>query len=283
VCGVVGFKPSVGRIPRHPALNGFTGFSCLGPITLTVRDAALALSVWTGPDERDPQSLPATGEDLARAADGDLRGLRVAWSPDLGYAPVDPDVRRVTEAAAKAFAAIGGKVEEAHPGFADPLELFVDLTSPMRAAAMAPHLPKWKDQMDPALLSRLDHAEQMRAVDWERVTHARTALWQTVRRFFESYDLLLTPTLPVAAFAVGLAFPPEIDGQKLDNGLQWLRFTYPFALTAQPAISVPCGFTAEGLPVGLQIVGRRFADALVLRAAAAFESAHPWAARRPQL
>ena len=283
VCGVVGFKPSLGRVPLWPALNGWTGFSHTGPITRTVADAALLLSAWAGPDERDPKSLPATGEDFARAVDGGVHGLRVAWSADLGGAPVDPEVRRITGAAAKAFVDLGCRVEEEHPPLGDAMELFMDLTAPMRAAGMAAHLPRWRDQLDPMLLLRLDRAEKMSAIDWERATHRRTTLWHGVRRFFERYDVLVTPTTSAAAFPIGQTFPPEIDGRPLTNQLEWFPFTYPFAITGQPAISVPAGFTAEGLPVGLQIVGRRFADATVLRVAAAFEAARPWAGRRPPL
>jgi Asp-tRNA(Asn)/Glu-tRNA(Gln) amidotransferase A subunit family amidase len=283
VCGVVGFKPSLGRVPLWPALNGWTGFSSVGPITRTVADAALLLSVWAGPDDRDPRSLPATGEDFARAVEGGARGLRVAWSPDLGGASVDPEVRRLTEAAAKAFVDLGCRVEEEHPPVGDAMDLFMDLTAPGRAAGMAAHLPRWRDQLDPMLLLRLDRAERMSAVDGERATHRRTAFWHSVRRLFERHDVLLTPTTSAAAFPIGQTFPAEIDGRPLSNQLEWFPFTYPFAITGQPAISVPAGFTAEGLPVGLQIVGRRFADATVLRAAAAFEAARPWAQRRPSL
>jgi Asp-tRNA(Asn)/Glu-tRNA(Gln) amidotransferase A subunit family amidase len=281
VCGVVGLKPSLGRVPRSPSLNGWTGMSHVGPITRTVADAALALSVWAGPDERDPQSLPATAEDSSRAAEGGARGLRVAWSADLGYAAVDREVREITGAAVRAFATLGALVEDAHPGFADPMDLLIDLTAPYRAAAMADHLPKWGDQMDPFLHLRIDHGEKMSAVEWERATHRRTALSHTVRRFFERVDLLVTPTTSVAAFPIGLAYPAEIEGRRIENQLQWFPFTFPFSITGQPAITVPCGFTAEGLPVGLQIVGPRHGDALVLRAAAAFEAARPWAQRRP--
>jgi Asp-tRNA(Asn)/Glu-tRNA(Gln) amidotransferase A subunit family amidase len=283
VCGVVGFKPSLGRVPHWPALNGWTGFSHVGPITRTVADAALLLAAWAGPDERDPKSLPATGEDFARAVEGGARGLRVAWSPDLGGAPVDSEVRRVTEAAAKALADLGCRVEEEHPPLDDAMTLFMDLTAPFRAAAMAEHLPRWRDQLDPMLLLRLDRAEGMSAVDWERASHRRTALWHRVRRFFERHDILVTPTTATAAFPIGQTFPAQIDGRLLTNQLEWFPFTYPFAITGQPAISVPAGFTADGLPVGLQIVGRRFADATVLRVAAAFEAARPWADRRPAL
>jgi Asp-tRNA(Asn)/Glu-tRNA(Gln) amidotransferase A subunit family amidase len=283
VCGVVGLKPSLGRVPLWPALNGWTGFSHTGPLARTVADVALLLAAWAGGDDRDPKSLPATGEDFARAVDGGARGLRVAWSPNLGGAPVDPEVRRITEAAAKAFADLGGYVEEEHPPLDGAMELFMDLTAPVRAAAMADHLPRWRDQLDPMLLLRLDRAAGMSAVDAERAVHRRTALWHRVRRFFERHDVLVTPTTAATAFPIGQTFPEEIDGHRLVNQLEWFPFTYPFAITGQPAISVPAGFTADGLPVGLQIVGRRFADATVLRVAAAFEAARPWAHRRPSL
>ncbi|PYM15379.1 MAG: amidase [Candidatus Rokuibacteriota bacterium] len=283
-CGVVGFKPSLGRIPRWPMINGYTGMSHLGPITRTVRDAALLMTVWAGPDERDPQSLPATGEDFGRAIDTGVKGLRAALSLDLGFAAVDQEVRRIVAAAAKSLTGLGVSVDEAHPGFDGGVEaLFMDLTAPIRAAAMAPLLPTWREQMDPMLLLRLDRATTMTAVDSEQATHRRTALWQTVRRFFERYDLLLTPTLATAAFPIGRVYPDEIDGRPVTNGLQWFPFTYPFNLTGQPAITVPCGFTSDGLPVGLQIVGRRYADLTVLRAARAFELASPWTERRPEL
>jgi amidase len=283
VCGVVGLKPSLGRVPRYPAANAWTGFSHHGPLARTVRDAALLLSVFAGPDERDPQSLPVTGDDFARAAEGGVRGLRVAWSPDLGYAAVDAEVRRITEGAAKTIAGLGCTMEEAHPGFDDPKQLFIDLTAPYRAAAMEPHVEKWRDQMDPAIISRLDSASAMSAVDFEKAQHRRTALWQILARFFERHDLLVTPTTSVPAFPLGRSFPEAIAGKKLELPIEWFPFTYPFNITGHPAISVPAGWTAEGLPVGLQIVGRRFADATVLRAAAAFEAAAPWAERRPAL
>src|SRR5262245_17100530 len=202
-CGVVGLKPSLGRVPRYPERNAWTSLSHVGPMARTVHDAALFLSVLAGPDERDPQSLPATGEDFARAPAGGVHGLRVAWSADLGYAPVTPEVRRLAELAARRFTDLGCVVEDAHPGFENPKALFIALTSPYRAAAMEPHLPKWRDQLDPVLVSRLDAAARLTAVDYEKATHARTRLWQTVTRFFRRYDLLLTPTVSTAAFPLG--------------------------------------------------------------------------------
>jgi Asp-tRNA(Asn)/Glu-tRNA(Gln) amidotransferase A subunit family amidase len=281
-CGVVGLKPSIGRVPRYPAPNGWTSFSVVGPMARTVADTALLLNVMAGPDERDPISLPNTGEDFLRAIEGGVRGWRLAWSADLGYAPVDPEVRRMCDAAAKAFAGLGCVVEEAHPGFEDPEGLFVSLTAPMRAGALGGYLEQWKDQMDPILVKRIGLAHGKTAVDLEKAAHARTALWQVVRRFFERYDLLLTPTISLVPFPLETgAFPPEVAGRPIDSPLGWIPLTFPFSITGQPAISVPAGWTADGLPVGLQIVGRRHADAAVLRAAAAFEQAHPWAHRRP--
>jgi Asp-tRNA(Asn)/Glu-tRNA(Gln) amidotransferase A subunit family amidase len=174
-------------------------------------------------------------------------------------------------------------VEEAHPGFEDPEPLFMDLTAPLRAAAYGHYLAEWADQMDPILVARIRRAEGVSAVEFEKAAHRRTALWQTVRRFFERFDLLLTPATAVAPFPVGVTFPTEIAGRKVTSPIAWLPFTHPFSITGQPAVSVPCGWTGEGLPVGLQIVGRRFAEATVLRAAAAFEEAAPWAGRRPRL
>jgi aspartyl-tRNA(Asn)/glutamyl-tRNA(Gln) amidotransferase subunit A len=247
----------------------------------TVRDSALLFSVMAGPDERDPQSLPDTGEDFANATEGSIHGLRVAWSSDLGYALVDPEVRSLCAAAAKVFEKLGCAVEEADPGFEDPEPLFLDLTAPLRAATLRPYLGQWRDQMDPILVKRIGHADSMTAVEYEQATQRRTTLWHIVRRFFERFDVLLTPTIAVPPFPIGMDYPREIAARPVVSPLAWFPFTLPFAMTGQPAISVPCGWTQEGLPVGLQIVGRRFADATVLRVAHQFETACPWVHRRP--
>ena len=282
-CGVVGLKPSLGRVPRYPSANGFTSFSCVGPMARTVRDAALLLSVMAGPDDRDPSSLPLAPESFARAGEGGIAGLRVAFSGDLGYAPVDPEIKRLCGAAARRFGELGCAVEAADPGFDDPESLFLDLTAPLRAAANLQDLPQWKSEMDPILVERIERASGMTAVDYERATHRRTAMWQVVRQFFERFDLLLTPVTAVPPIPIELQFPREIAGRRVSSPIAWFPFTYPFAMMGLPAISVPCGFTADGLPVGLQIVGRRLADASVLRAAAAFEAIAPWSGRRPAL
>jgi aspartyl-tRNA(Asn)/glutamyl-tRNA(Gln) amidotransferase subunit A len=249
----------------------------------TVRDAALLLSVMAGPDERDPSSLPLGPDTFARAADGGIAGLRVAFSADLGYAAVDPEIRAVCTAAARRFAELGCAVEASDPGFDDPETLFLDLTAPLRAAAEQHHLAQWKAEMDPILVERMERASGMTAVDYERATHRRTAMWHIVREFFERFDLLLTPVTAVPPIPLDVQYPREIAGRRVSSPIAWFPFTYPFAMMGVPAISVPCGFTRDGLPVGLQIVGRRLADATVLRAAAAFEAIAPWSDRRPRL
>ena len=287
-CGVVGFRPSQGRVPSYPSpcypsTNGYTSIFISGPMARTVRDIALLLSVMAGPDDRDPQSLPATGEDFSRAVDGGISGMRVAWSPDLGYALVDPEVRQLTRDAATAFERLGCLVEDSHPGFDDPEAIYLHVSAPLRSALLIPYLREWGVQLDPLVTQRIQRAQGMTAIDYERATCRRTELWHVIRRFFERYELLLTPTISVAAFPIGREYPAEIAGKPVEAQATWFPFTFPFSLTGQPAISIPCGWTAAGLPVGLQIVGRRFGDATVLRAAAAFETANPWSHRRPDL
>ena len=256
-CGVVGLRPSLGRVPSYPSpcypsSNGFTNIFISGPMARTVREAALLLSVMAGPDERDPQSLPATGDDFARAVDGGIRGWRVAWSPDLGYAVVDPEVRRLAERAAKGFETLGCHVEEGHPAFDDPEDVYLDVSAPLRSAPLVPYLDTWGDQMDTLVVERVRRAQSMTAIDYERATCRRIELWHVVRKFFERYDLLLTPTISVTAFPIGRQFPAEIAGQSVHVQATWFPFTFPFSLTGQPAISIPCGWTSERLPVGLR-------------------------------
>jgi Asp-tRNA(Asn)/Glu-tRNA(Gln) amidotransferase A subunit family amidase len=283
-CGVVGLKPSPGRVPRYPNPQGWNTLSVSGPMARTVRDAALLFGAMCGPDARDPISLPDTGEDFLAACDGPPGRLRLAWTTDLGYAPVDPRVATVVADAVRALADLGCELEEASPGFADPEQLFLRATAPIRAAAYAGYLDEWGTQMDPLLTGRMDMADDISSVEYENLFRERTALFHTVRRFFERYDLLLTPTLALPPFPIDEPYPPtEVAGRPLTSPIGWFPFTFPLNLTGHPAISVPAGWTDDGLPIGLQVVGRRNAEAAVLRAAAAYEAARPWAERRPAL
>jgi len=280
-CGVFGLKPSLGLIPYFPASVTDT-LSHVGPITRTVRDAALFLNVLAGPDPRDPHSLNATGVDYLRALEGGLDGLRVAWSPDLGYAAVDPEVRALTTSAAQAFAELGCTLEEVAAPFPDPGPIVEVIWAAAQAALHVGDLEQVRDQLDPGRLPLIEAGLRVRGVDLAATTLRRADFYERVRRFMEGYDLLLTPALPVTAYPAGQDGPGVIDGRAV-RGFAWTPFTYPFNLTGQPAASVPCGFGSNGLPVGLQLVGRWRDDVTVLRAAAAFETARPWAHRRPAL
>jgi aspartyl-tRNA(Asn)/glutamyl-tRNA(Gln) amidotransferase subunit A len=249
-------------------------------MTRTVQDAALMMNVMAGPDERDPASLPGDGVDYVRALRGRLRGLRVAYSDTLGFAPaVDPEVRALTARAARAFRELGCRVETVNPGWPSPWTAWRTIFLGGIANRLVPYLGR-RDEIDPGLLAAVDEALRWRPTAYVQAWFDRLAWWPHVRDFFARYDLLLTPTTATPAFEHGILYPAEIDGVAVDREASSV-FTYPFNLTGQPAASVPCGFTRAGLPVGLQIVGRRFDDALVLRAAAGFERVRPWAARRP--
>ncbi len=280
-CGVFGLKPSFGRVPVYPP-SAAEGLSHAGPMTRTVRDAALMLTVMAGPDERDRNSLPAEGTNYLAVVGEGIRGLRVAWTPDLGYALVDPVVRATCERAARAFEALGARVEAAAPGFADPEETWATLFYGAIGAKLGPSLPEWRDRMDPGLVKVVEKGQGLSASHLAQAGFRRAALWDTVRRFFETYDLLLTPTVAVLPLPLGETGDIEIAGGRVPRWKAF-PFNFPFNLTGQPAATVPCGWTDGGLPIGLQIVGRRYADATVLKAAAAFEAARPWAHRRPPL
>ena len=284
-CGVVGFKPSQGRVARYPNVTGWNAMSMNGPITRTVADAALMFSVMTGPDPRDPLALPHTGEDWARLADGaDIRGLRVAWTPDLGgAAPMDRGVAAVSEAAARRFEELGARVETASPEIGNISEPFLALNAVGRIAGTGKYLAQWRDQMDPYLVRRLDLGNSLTPADIARAETERTAYHHRLRRFFERYDLLLLPTTAVAATPLDAPLPDEIAGRRITQHIDMLLPTFAFNFSAHPAITVPCGFTDGGLPVGLQIAAGWRQDARVLTAAAAFEAAFPWTDRRPTL
>lgn len=279
--GIFGLKPSFGRVPVYP-FSGAWSLSHAGPMTRTVRDAALMLSEMAGPDERDLFSLPGGKADFARALKGDPTGLRVAWSPTLGYATVDPEVLAATERAARRFKEFGCRVERADPGFADLREAWEVIFCGGIAARLAPFLPERRADMDPGLLRIIEESMKWPSMKYVQAWFGRLQLWDEVRKFFAKYDLLLTPTVACPPFAIGLEGPGTIGGRPV-SAYEWIPFTFPWNLTGQPACTVPCGFTGDGLPIGLQLVGRRFDDATVLRAAAAFEEVEPWAATRPPI
>jgi aspartyl-tRNA(Asn)/glutamyl-tRNA(Gln) amidotransferase subunit A len=277
--GIYGFKASFGRVPVYPA-SGAWSLSHIGPMTRTVADAALMLQVVAGPDERDQTSLPPQRVDYVKALGGGVKGLRVAWSEDLGYAvALDPEVRDLCARATKAFRELGCRVETVNPGWPSPQECWGEIFCGGIATRMAPYLDR-KSEIDPGLHAIIEATLKNPPTKYVQAWFDRLAWWEHPRRLFETYDLLLTPTIACPPFAVGLDNPTEIAGTRVEP-YAWIPFTFPFNMTGQPAASVPCGFTKDGLPVGLQIVGRRFDDVTVLRASAAFERARPWAQHRP--
>jgi aspartyl-tRNA(Asn)/glutamyl-tRNA(Gln) amidotransferase subunit A len=265
--GLFGIKPSFGRVPAWP-LSPFGTVAHVGPIARDVADAALLLTVLSQPDARDWHALPYEPRDYRASLNAGVRDLRIAFSPDLGYARVDSEVKAIVENAVKTFLDLGAKVEEKHPGFDNPEPIF--RTHWFSGAAALMRAIKQKDPVDPGLLEVAAQGEKVSAAELLDAQMKRGALGTHMNLFHRDYDLLVTPTLAVPAFGIGREYP---EGNK--RWTDWTPFTYPFNLTGQPAASIACGFTQAGLPVGLHLVGPRYADALVLRAARAFESARP--------
>lgn len=281
-CELVGFKPSFGRVPNYPA-SGVDSLRHTGPLTRTVADAALTLDVLAGPDERDPASLPAGPTSyLATLASG-IRGLRVAYSGTLGYAHVDREIGTLCADAARRLSTAGALVEQVDLSWKDPYDCWAVLFYGGLAARLQVFPAEERERLlDPGLRPLVETALKFRAVDYVNALVERNAFWQQVRALFERFDLLVTPALAVPPFPVGRD-APDVPTDNEASALRWSPFTYAFNLTGQPAISVPCGRTNADLPVGLQLVGRRFEDATVLRAARAWEQIQPWASRRPKL
>ncbi|MDP6819297.1 MAG: amidase family protein [Alphaproteobacteria bacterium] len=288
--GLVGIKASMGRVPLWPGtkdetlpgVSSWESLECIGPLSRTVADSALMLSVISGPDMRDRRTLPKAEFDWMGCLNGDLKGLRVAYSADWGYVAVDPEVRQIVGDAVKLFESeLGCTVEEADPGWDDPFGAFWGLVAAETdLVGMRKLVDEHGHHMTPHLVDFL-------RTPWtaEMLTDAvmaRKGVANKAAAFMANYDLLLTPTLTVPPFAVHIQGVEKIDGQ-IVHPFQWLSFTLPFNMTGQPAASVPAGFTKSGLPVGLQIVGRHLDDPAVMRACANFEKARPWADKWPPL
>lgn len=278
-CGVFGLKPSYGRIAYWPMPNN-GAISHVGPLTRTVADGALMLQAMAGPDDRDAASLEAAPEDYLGRLDEGIAGLRVAYSPDLGYLPVDAEVAGPVREAVRAFESLGCHVEEVDPGWGDPIEMEHVLFTASFAGMIGHLLDEWQDRLDPGLVALTRYGQRHSAADLCRAMGERLQYYDRVRAFFDRYDLLLTPSLSVAAFDNTRLIPAHWEQHPWD-WLRWAGFSYPFNLTWLPAATCPCGFTPEGLPVGLQIVAGRLRDLRVLQAARAFEQARPWAQHRP--
>jgi amidase len=282
-CNVVGFRPTPGRVPTYPAVNAWDTQPVAGPIARTVEDVAFLLSAMAGPDRRAPVSIAEPGSVFAKPLKRSFRKVRVAWTKDFGGLPVEPAVTAVLEQQRKVFKDLGCIVEEACPDFSGATEAFETLRAVSFAMRLAPLLKTHRSELKDTVIWNI---EQGLALDGAKVARAealRTELYQRLRAFLEKYEFLLAPVNQLPPFPVDTEYPTEIAGVKLGNYLDWMKSCYYITITSHPAISVPAGFTPEGLPVGLQIVGRYRDDFGVLQLAHAFERETRAYARRPVL
>ena len=277
--GIYGLKPSFGRVPAYP-LSPFGTVSHVGPMSRTVLDSSLLLSVISKPDARDWHALPKSATDYAAQIGVGVRGKRIAFSPRLGYVTkVLPEIDALVEKAADRFKSLGAEVERVDPSSDDPGRIFQTLWWASAGHLLGDLPEEKKEQLDPGLRQMAEQGRAIALKDYLAATLARGAYGSTLRQFMEKFDFLITPSTATTAFDVGLLSPLDDDGRAW---MQWTPFSFPFNLTQQPAASINCGFTSEGLPVGLQIVGRMFDDAGVLAASAAYEAADPHFERSPR-
>jgi aspartyl-tRNA(Asn)/glutamyl-tRNA(Gln) amidotransferase subunit A len=272
-CGVYGLKPTYARVPAFP--YGVLPLSShVGPMTRTVDDAALMLTVMAEPDPRDWLGLPYDGRDWRVGLERGVRGLRIAYSADLGYAGVDPEIAGLVADAARVFEELGATVEARDPGFANPQEAVETFYWTSMATTLETIPESRRSELDPGYVERAAAGRRTSGMDVMRIWALRDALGRHMNAFHAEYDLLLTPGLPLPAFEAGIEFPPD---RGCRTWFDWSPFHFPFNFTQQPAASVPCGLTRAGLPAALQIVGPRYREDLVLQASRAFETARPFA------
>jgi aspartyl-tRNA(Asn)/glutamyl-tRNA(Gln) amidotransferase subunit A len=273
-CGVYGFKPTFGRVPLHRAIPIFTDLACEGFLTKSVEDAALLLDFVKGRDERDMYSLPDDGKSYFKELESPIDGVKIAFSPDLGYATVDPEVEEIVRRAAFKLEKFG-TVEEVKvrlPCLENELRVKVTLEF---VTFISEKLEEWKKVAYPPFLGFLRFAKGLTYKDYIKIEAKKQELWRAVKIIFDKYDFLVTPTTAVKPFDIGRTAPKEVAGRPA-TPLAWMPFTYPFNFTGQPAASLPAGLSKEGLPIGMQIVGRKFDDVGVLKLSKAFQEVSPW-------
>ncbi len=282
-CNVVGFRPSPGRVPSWPDPTPWLPLTVDGPMARTVEDAALTLSAIAGPDARYPPSISEPGNLFLRPLDRDFGGVRVAWSRDLGGLPVDPRVTEVLEGHRGVFEALGCVVEDAQPDFADADEVFKTLRAWRYELAYGGLLEDHRGQMKDTVVWNIEDGARLSGPRIGRAELKRTELFHRVRSFMRSHEFLVSPVSQVPPFPVEQRYVTEICGERMETYIDWMRSCYYVTVAGLPAISVPCGFTPEGLPVGVQISGRHRDDFGVLQLAHALEKATRHGERRPPL
>lgn len=283
-CGVVGLRPSPGRIPCYPNRLNHDDLSVQGLIARTVPDIALMLQAVSGPDRRSPVCLPNENlEFLEPVWNPNIKGFKIAWGGNLNLVPVAGEVLKITKSSVEAFRELGCEVAEEAPDFSGVRDVAIILRG-LRFVALYQDLfdaPRFKKLVNPLVIENIQQGLGLSVRKIAKAQQERSKIWDRVTKFFEEYDLLLTPTVPLPPFTAETRFPTEIDGEPMQSYVDWIMLTYAFSVVGFPAISVPCGWTHEGLPVGLQIVARYRSEVSLLRAAAAFELARPWGNKRP--
>ena len=280
-CNVVGFRPSPGRVPAWPNFVAWFPLTVQGPMARTVQDTALMLSAITGPDPRSPIAVTEPGSLFSRPLERDFKGVPVAWSRDLGELPVDPRVTEAIEGQRNVFESLGCVVEDREPDFTDADEVFKVWRAWRFELALAELLENHRDQLKDTVIWNIEEGMKLSGPQIGRAERRRTELYHRVRKFMETYEFLILPVSQVPPFDVKQRYVTEIDGARMDTYLDWMKSCYYISVTGLPAISVPCGFTPDGLPVGVQIVGRHQNDLGVLELAHAFEQATGLWRRRP--
>jgi amidase len=280
-CNVVGFRPSPGRVPVWPSLVGWFPMSVQGPIARTVKDTALMLNTIAGPDPRSPIAIAEPGNPFSRPLERDFKGVRVAWSQDLGGLPVDSRVTEAIEGRRHVFESLGCVVEECEPDFTDAHEIFKVWRAWRFELSYAELLDTHRDHIKDTVIWNIEEGKKLTGPQIGRAERKRTELYHRVREFMETHEFLILPVNQVPPFDVNQRYVTEINGVKMDTYIDWMKSCYYISVIGLPAISVPCGFTPEGLPVGVQIVGRHQDDLGVLQLAYAFEHSTGLWNRRP--
>ena len=285
-CNIVGFRTAIGRVPTWPSPMPWSALVVQGPMARTVQDAALMLSAISGPDPRSPVALTDEGETfnpLVHSLDRDFQGVRIAWSSDMGGLPVDPRIVSVIESRRGVFGELGCDIDEACPDFTGANEAFMVSRAAGMAATRADLLRDHRDQLKDTVIWNIEEGFKLGAADVGAAEVKRAALYERVRKFMETYEFMVFPVSQHPPFDVTQPYLTEVNGVQMETYIDWMRSCYYITATGLPAISVPCGFTAEGLPVGVQIVGRHQSEFSVLQLAYAFQQATGIWKRRPEV
>ena len=282
-CNVVGLRPSSGRVPNWPGFSAWFSMTVVGPMARTTQDVALALSAIAGPDSRAPLSLQEPGQAFARPLQRSFKGARIAWSSDLGGLPLEPEVRKIVDAQRQVFVDLGCTVEDATPDLRDADEIFGVMRAWNMELSFGQMLKTRRDQMKDTVIWNIEEGAKLTGPQVGAAEAKRTQLFQRMHDFMGKYDFLVAPVVQVLPFDVDVPYPTEINGTKLANYIEWMRSCYYITVTGAPALSVPCGFSAQGLPVGLQIAGRYHDDFGVLQMGHAFEQATGFWKQRPAI